>query len=239
MDRRETLKSLLLGGLAGGMLVNGCTPAEVSEELNTQSTEPKEKYYGRTAKEKIRDEKLSTEQFFNEHEIATIATLCDLILPANAQFGGAKEAGVPEFIEFIVKDIPRHQLPIRGGLMWLDNYSNSEYALQFISCTQEQQKAILDTIAYPVPDIPSDQQVLGIKFFSLLRNLTLTGYYTTKMGLEDLGYVGNTPNVWDGVPEDVLKKHGMQYDEEWLSKCINQDSRMDIAQWDEDGNLIS
>lgn len=239
MDRRDTLKSLLLGGLAGGMLVNGCAPTEVSDDQTTSTEETKEEHYGRTPKEKALDEELSSEQFFNEHEINTIATLCDLILPANAQFGGASDAGVPEFIEFMVKDIPKHQLPIRGGLMWLDNCSNDDHNLEFIACTPEQQKVILDTIAFPEPDVPSNQQKQGVKFFSLMRNLTVTGYYTTRMGLDDLGYKGNSPNVWDGVPDDVLKKHGLSYDKEWADKCIDQNTRMDIAQWDNDGNLIA
>ena len=72
-----------------------------------------------------------------------------------------------------------------------------------------------------------------------MRNLTLTGYYTTKMGLDDLGYQGNVANVWDGVPDDVLEKHGLAYDEEWLAKCVDQSKRAEIAQWDNDGNLIN
>ena len=72
-----------------------------------------------------------------------------------------------------------------------------------------------------------------------MRNLTLTGYYTTRMGLDDLGYKGNTPNVWDGVPEDILKAHGMSYDEAGLAKCVDQSTRGVVAKWDDDGNLIS
>ena len=72
-----------------------------------------------------------------------------------------------------------------------------------------------------------------------MRNLTLTGYYTSKMGIEDLGYKGNMPNVWDGVPEDVLAAHGLNYDPSWLAKCVDQSKRADIATWDDEGNLIS
>jgi hypothetical protein len=79
----------------------------------------------------------------------------------------------------------------------------------------------------------------GIVFFDLMRNLTLTGYYTTKMGLDDLGYTGNFANVWDGVPAEVLADHDVDYDEEWLAKCVDQNERMTIAEWDEDGNLLT
>ena len=230
MDRRDSIKSLLVGSLAGGLLINGCAP-EAKEET------PSSGDYGRTPEEKEHDAKLKAEQFFNEHELGTIAVLCDIILPANDKFGSANDAGVPEFIEFMVKDLPYHQLPVRGGLMWLDNKSNRQFEKEFKSCSNEQQIAIIDEIAYPDKATPEIEQ--GVKFFSLMRNLTLTGYYTTKIGLDDLGYKGNVANVWDGVPDDVLEKHGLSYDEEWLAKCIDQTTRADIAEWDDAGNLIN
>jgi len=233
MDRRETIKSLLIGSLAGGLVINGCDPAQTSEEEARQA----EGHYGRTPDEKARDEQLKLEQFFNEHELTIIAVLCDLILPANDNFGSASDAGVPEFIEFMAKDLPNNQLPIRGGLMWLDNRTNKLFTKEFKFCTDEQQKSILDEIAYPDKTKPELKQ--GEKFFTLMRNLTLTGYYTTKMGIDDLEYKGNAPNLWDGVPEEVLQEHGISYESEWLAKCINQNSRTDIARWDEDGNLLN
>ncbi len=234
MDRRDSIKSLLAGTLAGGLLINGCVP-EVEEEGKKEATTTGD--YGRTPKEKEHDAKLKAAQFFNEHELTTIAVLCDIILPANDRFGSATDAGVAEFIEFMAKDLPNHQLPIRGGLMWLDNKSNKQFGKEFKVCSIEQQISIIDEIAYPDKANPEAEQ--GVKFFSLMRNLTLTGYYTTKMGLEDLGYKGNVANIWDGVPDDVLEKHGLAYDEEWLAKCIDQSKRADIAQWDDAGNLIN
>ena len=79
----------------------------------------------------------------------------------------------------------------------------------------------------------------GIQFFSLVRDLTMTGYYTTELGFKELGYQGNSPNIWDGVPEKVLKRHGKQYDSEWLAKCVDQSKREVPAEWDDDMNLIS
>ena len=117
MDRRETLKSLLVGTVSGGLAISGCT-AGTEESISTVETPPSdEKFYGRTVEEKARDKQLMAETFFNAHEMETIAVLVDLILPANDQFGSATDAGVPEFIEFIVKDMPNHQLPLRGGIM--------------------------------------------------------------------------------------------------------------------------
>jgi hypothetical protein len=233
MDRRESLKSLLVGSVAGGLVLNGCTPAEQTEDVSVD----KPVGYGRTAKEKLNDERLRAVQFLTEGELETIAILCDIILPATADFGSATEAGVPEFIEFMAKDIPRHQVPLKGGLMWLDNQTNERFNLEFRSCSSDQQLMVIDEIAYP--NKTPEHLKHGEVFFSLIRNLTLTGYYTSEMGIKDLGYIGNQPNVWDGVPQEVLDEHNLAYDPEWIARCVDQSKRMDLAQWDEDGNLIS
>ena len=236
MDRRDTIKSLLLGSLAGGALLTGCQPGEQSAEQPATPDTPGSDSYGRTPAEKERDAELMSETFFTETEIVTMAALCDIILPADENSGSATDAGVPEFIEFIAKDIPEHQLPLRGGMMWLNHRANRMFGAEFTACTAEQQKQLLDEIAHPDEEAPELQQ--GVVFFTLLRSLVLTGYYTTKMGIESLGYQGNISNIWDGVPEDVLAEHGLSYDEEWLSKCANP-ARDEMAEWDEEGNLMS
>lgn len=238
MDRRKSIKSILLGTVAGGLVVHGCKPESASTE-EIAAIKSDENFFGRTPEEKELIDKINSEQFFNEHELSTIAVLSDLILPPNDKFGGATDAGVPEFIEFMAKDVPELQTNLRGGLMWLDHKSNTEFGAEFKSVTEAQQKQILDLIAYYDAKIPLVEQPLEIQFFSLMRNLTLTGYYTSKIGIEDLGYKGNTPNVWDGVPEDVLEQHGLAYDEEWLAKCVDQSKRGIIAEWDDEGNLLT
>ncbi len=238
MDRRESLKSIVLGSIAGGLLVSGCNPSS-SAEVNDKIEKEKERHFGRTPKEKKLIEELHAEQFFNQHELATITALCNLILPPNEKYGGPEDAEVSAFIEFMAKDYLPFQVPLRGGLMWLDHTSNSAFGTEFKSTPEIQQKEILNVIAYPEPEIPDNEQPLEVQFFSLMRNLTLTGYYTSKMGIEDLGYKGNQANVWDGVPEDVLKQHGIAYEEEWLAKCIDQNTRGDIAEWDDKGNLLT
>lgn len=234
MDRRDTIKSLLVGSIAGGLILSACKP---DAEENTKIGDVSDGQYGRTEKEKAHDLKVMGESFFNEHEVATIAVLCDLILPASSSAGSAVEAGVPEFISFIAKDIQSHQLPLRGGMMWLDHEATKRFNQSFIICNGDQQKEILDTIAYP--EAASPELTQGVKFLNLMRNLVLTGYYTSRMGLDDLGYQGNTPNVWDGVPADVLAKHGLAYEPEWLAKCIDQEKRAVIAEWDDQANLIN
>jgi len=234
MHRRDTIKTMLVGSLAGGAILSACQP-DVGENKKTDSTS--DGAYGRTKEEKARDLKVMGESFFTEHEIATVAVLCDLILPASATAGAASEAGVPEFIAFIVKDMESHQLPLRGGMMWLDHRATKKFDQVFIKCNVDQQKELLDEIAYPDAASPDVQQ--GVSFFNRMRNLVLTGYYTTRMGIDDLGYQGNTPNNWDGVPADVLAKHGLAYDPAWLAKCIDQEKRGVVAEWDEKGNLVN
>lgn len=237
MDRRESLKSLLIGSLAGATIVGaGCkTEAEAASTPEIAQLPQ----YGRTPKEIERDAELLEETFFNEHEMATIAVLCDIILPATDTAGSANDAEVPAFIEFISKDIVSHQLPLRGGLMWLDRESNERFNKLFVNCSEKEQIAIVDDIAYPDPDGKKPLMAHGIKFFNKMRNMVLTGYYTSKIGIKDLGYKGNTPNVWDGVPADVLAEHDVDYDAEWLAKCTDQTKAHVIAEWDDDMNLIT
>ena len=99
------------------------------------------------------------------------------------------------------------------------------------------EKELLDEIAYP--DSASPEVAQGVNFFNRMRNLVLTGYYTTRMGIDDLGYQGNTPNTWDGVPAEVLAKHGLAYDPAWVAKCIDQEKRAVVAEWDAEGNLVN
>lgn len=230
MDRRKTLKALLVSSVAGGALVSGCKTEEIVQSgISTGN-------FGQTPEERERDAKLHSEEYFQSSELETLATLCDIILPATDAVGGAIDANVPEFIEFIAKDMPNNQIPIRGGVMWLDAEANQRFGKTFNECEEEQRIQIIDDIAYPDP---KPEMEYGATFFNRIRNLTLTGYYTTKMGIEELGYVGNRPNVWDGVPDHVLKKHNMSYDPEWIPKFVDQSKRDVQAEWDDDMNLIS
>src|SRR5690606_1478496 len=119
--------------------------------------------------EHARNMRLQQEQFFSPHELATITVLADVIIPKDAVSGSASEVGVPAFIEFIVKDIPDHQLPMRGGLKWLDVQCLKRFDRLFIDCIEEDQLRMVDEIAYPDKAKPDMQQ--GVVFFSLMRDL--------------------------------------------------------------------
>ena len=238
MDRRKSIQTIILGAGASALAFHGCKTDEskINEEISATTDT---KYFGRTHEELERIEKLNAEQLFNEHEMGTIAALSVVILPPKEPHGGPIEANVPELVEFMGKDIPEMAPTLLGGLMWLDHKSNTEFGTEFKSATLEQQKQILDTICYHDTEVPLDEQPLEIQFFYLMRGLTVTGYYTSKVGIADLGYKGNMPNVWDGVPQDVLDQHGVAYDPEWIAKCIDQSTRGTIATWDENGNLLT
>ena len=240
MDRRKSIQAIILGASASALAFHGCK-TDNSEKSIAESIPPADniKYFGRTPEELERIEKLNAEQLFNEHEMETIAALSIVILPPKEPHGGPIEAEVPEFIEFMGKDIPEMQVTLLGGLMWLDHTSNTEFGKEFKSASLDQQKQICDKICYHNMDIPLNQQALEIQFFALMRNLTVSGYYTSKVGIADLGYKGNSPNVWDGVPQEVLDKHGMAYDPQWIAKCVDQSKRDVMAEWDENGNLLT
>lgn len=235
MDRRNSLKTLVAGGIAGGLLIHGCNPATKEETSSMPAETGSTEAYGRTPEEQKRDQSLMKEPFFNAHEMATLAVLCDLIIPADDVSGSATEAEVPAFIDFIMKDQPGYQNTMRGGLMWLDHQTLALHEKAFMDCSQEDQKAFLDKLAYPAEVEPAYQS--GVRFFNTVRNLTATGFFTSKLGIKDLGYVGNTPNVWDGVPQEVLDKHGLSYDPRTLDVCVTPDERELQAEWDDEGNL--
>lgn len=231
MDRRESLKLLLAGGLGTGLLATAsCTPKEEAE-LNAMIGE-----YGRTPEEKAVDEKLMADRFFTDAEMAAIAVLSDIILPADESSGSATDAGVPAFIEFMVKDIPSFKTPLRGGLMWLDIESRKRFGKDFVSISEAERLQIVDDIAWP--DTARPEMIHGVRFFNRMRNLVASGYFTTRMGFDVLGYKGNTPGVWDGVPEEVLKKHGFAYDEKTLRECLDPATRTKIIEWDDRGNIV-
>ena len=171
-----------------------------------------------------------SEQFFTKPELAAIAILGDIIIPKDDNSGSASDAEVPEFIEFIVKDKPELQLPMRGGLKWLDIKSYKMFKKSFADASAEQRIQLVDLIAYPDKALP--ENAAGVSFFNTMRGLTATGFFTSKIGIEDLGYKGNQPNAWDGVPDDVLKQFGLEYDAKTLDQCLKAEDRGKMMTWD-------
>lgn len=229
MDRRTSLKAIAVGSLGvSALLAPACADKETAG--GKKATAGKAEDYGRTPEEAKRDAELREETFFTPAELTTITVLSDIIIPKDDRSGSASEAGVPAFIEFIVKDQPVYQTPLRGGLRWLDLKSVKMYGKSFSDASKEQQIELVSKIAYPEKEDPEMTQ--GVTFFQHMRNLTATGFFTSKMGIEDLQYKGNTPNAWDGVPDEVLKQYGLSYDEKTLSQCLKDEDRGKIMTWD-------
>lgn len=218
MKRRDSIKAILVGTVASSVLVDACKSAD---EKTKPVEQPAASTIDRTKEEAENEAKLMAETFFTTHEMATIAVLSDIIIPKDAISGSATEAGVPDFIEFIVKDMPQHQTPMRGGLRWLDMECFERFQKAFKDCDAKQQIEMVDEIAYPEKAKPEMKR--GVAFFNLMRNLTASGFYTSQIGVKDLGYAGNTPNQWNGVPDDVLKQYGLSYSEKELKECISFD----------------
>lgn len=217
MDRRKSLKTLAIGTLGGAALLNACNNGEAKKDAANKSVADGFTL-DRQPEELAQYDKVVGSTFFSKHEMDTITVLCGIIIPKDEKSGSAIDAKVPEFIEFIVKDMPDHQTPMRGGLRWLDIHSFKRNSKSFKDCSHEQQIAIVDEIAYPKKAAPEVTQ--GVAFFNLMRDLTVTGFYTTKMGIDDLGYVGNQPNQWNGVPDDVLKQYGLAYTDKENKECV-------------------
>lgn len=219
MDRRKSLKTIAISTVSAGIILEACN-TETKKETPKKDTAPAPPA-DRMPEEIVYNNTLAAMHFFTAEEMATIGVLADIIIPKDEISGSATDAGVPAFIDFIVNDMPEHQVPIRGGLRWLDIECLNRYNMGFKDCTPAQQIEIVDMIAYPKKAKPEMEQ--GVAFFNRMRNLTATGFFTSEMGVKDVGYAGNKPTQWNGVPDDVLKQFNVAYSEKELKECINFD----------------
>ena len=180
ISRRDILKSLTMTAIGGSVL--RVIPLEAAEYAHRM----------------VKAEKVAAEthayspKFFSAHAYKTLQSLCNAIIPPDDEAKGAVEAGAPEFIDLLTSENKDYQLALGGGLMWLDSTCVDRYEKPYFDCTVEQQKEILDLIAYrkSAKQYPSLEP--GIEFFSFLRKLTADGFFTSEIGIDYLGYVGNT-----------------------------------------------
>ncbi len=199
INRRAILKALAAAPVAGGFHLTA-SAAQHAHEHAQQARQPGE------------GGKPAGPQFFTEAEDKTVRILVDLILPADERSGSATELGVPEFMDFIMIDMPWHQTPMRGGLAMLDYECEKRFGKAFRDCDDTQRKGILDDIAWPAKSKPELSHLAT--FFSSFRDLTASGFWTTKAGMEDLQYEGNTfVDEWTGCPQEALDHVGVSYDE--------------------------
>jgi gluconate 2-dehydrogenase gamma chain len=181
VTRRDILRTLALGAVSGSVL--RVIPAEAAEFAHQAVR--KEKAASPAAK--------YTPKYFSAHQYETLNWLCDAIIPKDEHSGGAVEAGAPEFIDLLTSENEEFQLRLGGGLFWLDNYCADHYdGKTFLECAPEQRKQVLDLIAYRKNAKQDPTLRQGVVFFAFLRNMTMDGFYTSKIGIDDLQYIGNT-----------------------------------------------
>jgi len=180
ISRRDVLRNLAVGAAGGSVLK--MIPAEAAE----------------LAHELIDKEKASspggryTPKYFSGHQFETLSQLCAMIIPKDEVSGGAMEAGAPEFIDLLSSENEEFQGTLGGGMMWLDNLCTDRYERTFVDCTRTQQTEVLDLIAYKKNAQADPLLSQGVAFFAKLRAMTCDGFYTSKIGIEDLKYIGNT-----------------------------------------------
>ena len=147
-------------------------------------------------------------QFFTAAEYAAVVILAETIIPKDERSGGAIDAGVPEFIDFMMIDQPARQVPMRGGLAWLDQECNGRFGKTFASAAPAERAQVLDEISGLEPARPDQSH--GLAFFRSFRDLTATGFWTSKMGMDDLQFIGNVfVPEWNGCPDEALRKLGL------------------------------
>jgi len=197
LNRRETLKLLAAASL--GSAIPGCAPADVDKAAS------------RVAAAAAKDPLVNrTPTVLTEHEYRTIHVLVDYIIPADDRSGSATDAGVPAFIDFLLEDQESLVTPVRGGLAWLDHHCMNEFGSAFVDASASQQTGVLDAIAWPEHTDPALHT--GVRFFTRLRDLTASGFWSSKVGVEDLGYPGNVANPnWQGCAEPALRHLGVDY----------------------------
>jgi hypothetical protein len=148
--------------------------------------------------------------FFTPDEWRTVRSLVDVVIPRDDRSGSATEAGVPEFMDFMMGDNPKSQPWMRDGLKWLNAECQARFGRAWESCSAAQHRQLLNDIAFP-KTAPVALKA-GVEFFTRFRDLTSSGFWTSRIGVKDLGYKGNTPvPVWSGCPDPALEKLGVSY----------------------------
>ncbi len=144
-------------------------------------------------------------RFFTEQEFATLRALSQRIIPPDERSKGGIEAGTAEFIDVMAAADPKLQAAFTGGLAWLDQRMRALHGRRFLECSVEQQKEMLDQVAWR--DRAPAELAPGVAFFALMRTWTVDAFFSSRAGIEDLGYRGNTAVVeFNGCPEEVVRK---------------------------------
>jgi len=203
IDRREALLRVGLVPLAAGLALSPARLQAAQEHVH------------KGAAKAAAQGKAPAPKFFTAGEWATARLLSDLVIPRDERSGSATDALVPEFIDFILEDPLAEarereslQTRVRGGLAWLDRECRTRFAKAFVECSGGERTAVLDDIAWPEKARP--EMGPGAAFFSLFRDLVASGFWSSRIGVADLRYTGNTfVAEWKGCPPEVLARIGL------------------------------
>jgi gluconate 2-dehydrogenase gamma chain len=203
MERRELLKRFGSIPLAAGFVLSAARLQAAQEHVHKQAAKA-----GKAGS--------YAPKFFTPDEWASVCVLADVIIPKDARSGSATDALVPEFIDFIlddplaeVRDRERLQTRVRGGLAWLERECARRCGKGFVAASVEERRPLLDDIAWPAK--APDEMEAGAAFFTLFRDIVASGFWSSKMGTDDLRFMGNTfVAEWNGCPPEVLAKAGLE-----------------------------
>jgi len=141
-------------------------------------------------------------KFFTALEWRTVAVLADIVIPRDATSGSATDAGVPQFMDFVMNEYPNNQARMRDGLGWINAESRTRFGVPFPDATAPDRLLIVDDLAWPAKAKP--QHAAGVRFFSAFRDLTASGFFTSRIGVKDIGFKGNVPQAaWTGCPSSA------------------------------------
>jgi len=145
---------------------------------------------------------------FSTDEWRLVRSLVNYVIPRDTRSGSATDAGVPEFMDFILGEYRNNQQWMRDGLSWMNAECRRRFNNGWLSCSDAQRKEVLDAIAYPRRAAESVRP--GVEFFTRFRNMTASGFWSSRIGVADIGYIGNVPAAkWEGTPPEVQRWLGL------------------------------
>ena len=203
IERRELLKRIGTIPIVAGFALSPARLQAAQEHVHEQAA-------------RANGGKPSAPKFFTAAEWATVRVLADVVIPRDERSGSATDALVPEFIDFILddplaeeRDRERLQTRVRGGLAWLERECVRRCGKGFAAASAEERRPLLDDIAWPARARPELEA--GAAFFTLFRDLVASGFWSSKIGVDDLRFMGNTfVAEWNGCPPEVLAKAGLE-----------------------------
>ena len=178
LDRRQALRTLAFGGIGA---VAAPAWAETLAEIARAHAD-----HAHTAVAAAAEAAPWAPKVFNAHQNETVVLLSEMIIP-QTDTPGAKAAKVNEFVDLVLDDANEtERKQFLNGLAWMDGRSQELFGTDFVSAAAEQQTALLTIVASPKNKAFEDQ--VGIDFFKAIKALTITGYYTSEIGMkQELG----------------------------------------------------